>query len=53
MEEKKNRPKGLMIDIDENLRAEIKARAAFRHMSIRKWIMQAIAERIKWEDKYK
>ena len=45
--------KRLLLDVDEKLHTEIKTRASFRNMSIKKWIMQAIAERIKWEDKYK
>jgi hypothetical protein len=53
MSEKKKPQKGLMINISENMHCEIKKRAAIKNMTMRQWLMQAIVEHIKWEDKYK
>ncbi len=46
---KRNR---IIIDIDEGLHRESKARAALRGQTLRKWIELAIKERILSEQKY-
>lgn len=50
MEEKKSPYKYYMLALSDEDRCHIKARAAIKGMSIRKWIIQAIAEAIKKED---
>lgn len=44
--------KRLTFDITQEDHAEIKIRAAQRNISMRDWLMQAIADRIKSEKKY-
>ena len=44
--------KRLAVDIDLELHKQIKARAAFRNISITDWIMIAITQRILEEKKY-
>lgn len=51
--EKKTTPKRILIDITESLHNEVKARAAYRNISMRTWITRAITEAIKNEDKYR
>jgi len=38
--------KRLTLEIPEDLHAEIKMRSAQKHMSIKKWVLQAIAIKI-------
>lgn len=52
MENRKN-PKRLIIDISEEMHAEIKARAARRCISMKVWVERAIIKRIQEEDKAK
>jgi len=40
------RIKRLTLEIPEELHAEIKMRSAQKHMSIKKWVLQAIAVKI-------
>jgi predicted HicB family RNase H-like nuclease len=42
----------LVLDVDQELHKDIKLRATERGLSIKKWILQAIAARIEWERKY-
>lgn len=53
MEDNKKETKGLKVDINEMLHKEIKTRAAFRGMTIKKWILNAIVEQIKMEESYR
>ncbi len=43
----------LTIGIPETLRKDIKIRAVNRNISLRIWVLRAIMEKIKMEDKYK
>lgn len=52
VDEKKDKPKRLIIDIDYRLHGDIKARAAHRNLSIKDYVLQAILTRIDWEKKY-
>ena len=45
--------KRIGIDMPEELHNEIKVRATFRHESIRKWVLEAIACKIAQEDRFK
>lgn len=50
MEEKENaRSKRLVVILDIEMHIEIKKRAAVQNVSIRKWLEQAINEKIKQE----
>lgn len=51
-EKKRTTPKRLLIDIPINLHTEIKSRAALRNISIRTWVVRALIQAIKQEDKY-
>lgn len=46
---KKKAPKRLLLDIDPIVHAEIKAQAAKRNTTIRKWVTAAIVEALKLE----
>jgi hypothetical protein len=50
--ESKKRGKRLSMDMDEELHKVIKARAAFRGLTIKEWLELAIKERILNEQKY-
>lgn len=50
--ENKEKPKRLILDIPEEFHAEIKSRAALRGQTIRAWILQAIMQQIRNEQKY-
>ena len=52
MENKTIEKKALKVDINERLHKEIKTRAAFKGLTIKKWITNAIIEHIKLEEKY-
>lgn len=52
MEENKRPRKRLNIDIDPELRAEIKMRAASKQIPLRKWVIRALVEQIKREEQY-
>lgn len=44
--------KRLTIEIPEDLHKEIKVEAAFRNITIRKYVLQAVLERMKQDKKY-
>ena len=50
--EKKKR-KQLVMDISEKDHLEIKKRALMKGITLRRWLIQAIAQMIKIEDQYK
>jgi hypothetical protein len=50
---KKIETKRLVIEVPEELHNDIKIRATFRHETIKKYILQAIAFKIAEEDKFK
>ncbi len=52
MDKIRNSPKRILIDVDEKLHSDIKIRAAFKNISIRAWILRAIAAAIEEEKKY-
>lgn len=41
------------IDVSEKFLDDVKARAAFRHQSIRKWVLEAIVAKMAQEDQFK
>lgn len=45
--------KRLVVDVPEELHDEIKIRATFRHQTLKKYILEAIAFKIASEDKFK
>jgi predicted HicB family RNase H-like nuclease len=49
MEESRKGPKRLTLDIPELLHAELKMRAAFRHMSLRSYVMNALGRHLATE----
>ena len=49
---KKQKRQRLIIDINEDLHAEIKARAAFRHMSMTSYVLQTLIARMRQEQLY-
>lgn len=49
---KKSQNKRLSIDIPLELHKEIKKRALFVNITLRKWVIRAIIEKMKQEDKY-
>lgn len=44
--------KRLVIEISEELHKEIKTEAAFRNITIRKYVLQAVLERMKQDKQY-
>jgi len=52
METQDKKQKRLVVDLNKDLHVIIKSKAAFRNITIKKWILIAIAERIKQETKY-
>ena len=52
METQDKKQKRLVVDLNKDLHVIIKSKAAFRNITIKKWILIAIAERIKQESKY-
>jgi predicted HicB family RNase H-like nuclease len=54
MENKKEeqKTKRLVVDLDESLHLEIKKQALFRNSSIKKYIIEAVIERMKQDAKY-
>jgi predicted HicB family RNase H-like nuclease len=44
--------KRLNIQIDEELHKEIKRRALERNITLRKWVLRAIKQAIKYEEQY-
>lgn len=54
MEENKNIGfKQMLILVDAELLKDIKSRALFKNVTLKKWVLQAILEKIAQEDKYK
>jgi len=51
MEEKKHK-KRIIIDVSDQVHREVKTRASFRGITIKRWVELAIAERIKEEQKH-
>ena len=51
-DDKKEARKRLLLDITEDQHREIKMRAVKRNITIKKWVMRAIAEAIAKEKKY-
>lgn len=45
--------KRIGIDVSAEFLDNVKARAAFRHQSIRKWVLEAIALKMAHEDQFK
>lgn len=45
-------PKRLIVDMPQSLHHEIKTQASWRNMSIKKYIIETIIERIKKDAKY-
>lgn len=45
--------KRIGIDVSEEFLVDVKARAAFKHQSIRKWVLEAIAVKMAQEDQFK
>jgi len=45
--------KTLILETTALLHSQIKQRAAVRNISIKKWVLQAIIEKMKQEDHYK
>jgi len=45
--------KRIVVDISEDLHTEIKMRSSFKHVSIKQWILQAIAAKIAQEERFK
>jgi predicted HicB family RNase H-like nuclease len=52
MKEKRIGPKRLTLDIDENMHAEVKSRAARRNIPLRLWVYRALLEAINKEKQY-
>lgn len=52
MEKQRKGPKRLIVDINEEEHAEIKSRAAKRHIPMRVWVHRALIEAIKKEQIY-
>jgi predicted HicB family RNase H-like nuclease len=54
MEEKKKRstPKRLILNIPEEIHEEIRQRANFRYMSITKYVLRALIEKIAVEQQF-
>ncbi len=52
MDKIRKSPKRILVDVSEKDHTEIKMRAAFKNISIRAWILRAIALAIKEERKY-
>lgn len=50
--QEKTKIKRLSVDMTPELHQQIKARAVFRNTTIRKYIIEAVIERIKNEEKY-
>lgn len=44
--------KNLKITINTDLHTEVKTRAAYRHMSMKRWLLTAIMDLIKKESQY-
>lgn len=42
----------IVLEVPQQDRAEIKARAALRNISMKQWILEAVAARIRSEQKY-
>ena len=56
MENKNEAPKGykqMVINMDPELLTDIKGRALFRNMTLKKWVLQALLEKIAQEDRAK
>jgi predicted HicB family RNase H-like nuclease len=53
MEKKAIKRAQIAFDVDAELRADIKIRAAKRNISMNLWIMRAIYQAIRKEDQYK
>ena len=51
-EHKDNRLKQLLIEISQELHQAIKIRAATRNVTMRTWVIRAIAKAIKNEEQY-
>lgn len=45
--------KRFIFNLSKDLHAQIKSRAAYRNISMRKWIIRAIYDAIKKEDQYR
>jgi len=46
------RKKRLIVEVDEEFHAKVKAKALERNITIRKWIVRAILQALKQEEKY-
>jgi len=44
--------KRLIVEVDEEFHAKIKTKAQSRNITIRKWIVRAILQALKQEEKY-
>lgn len=44
--------KRLVLEIDEELHKEIKRRALERNITLRRWVLRAIKQQIKYEQQY-
>ena len=51
-DEKKDKPKRLLINLKPEEHKEIKQRALDRNISIKKYVLESIFNRINWEKKY-
>lgn len=45
--------KRIGIDVSEEFLVDVKARATFKHQSIKKWVLEAIAVKMAQEDQFK
>lgn len=45
--------KRLLLEVPEEIHKEVKSRAIFINISMRKWILQAILEKMAKEDQYR
>jgi predicted HicB family RNase H-like nuclease len=43
--------KVIIIKVDADIHKEVKMRAAHNNITIKQWVLQAIAEKIAWEKK--
>ena len=44
--------KRLLLNVSDELHKEVKSRAVYKNISMKKWILQAILEKIKKENQY-
>jgi predicted HicB family RNase H-like nuclease len=52
MDKQRNTPNRLVVDVPKELHADIKIRAIAQGTTLRRWVLKAIAARIKEEESY-